>query len=55
MVVSSPHEDTNGSNTGAVYVFERNQGGADNWGQVKLVKASDPGNNDEFGFAVSID
>jgi len=29
------------SNTGAAYIFERNQGGAENWGQVRKLTASD--------------
>ncbi len=32
-----------GSDAGAAYVFERDQGGADNWGQVKKLTASDTG------------
>ena len=39
---------------GAVYLFERNQGGADNWGEVKILRASDPQMTDEFGYSVSI-
>ncbi len=41
--------------TGAAYVFARNQGGADNWGQVAKLTASDIAVDDEFGLAVSID
>ncbi len=43
------------STTGAAYVFERNQGGANNWGQVKKVLASDAALDDRFGRAVSLD
>ena len=39
---------------GAVYIFERNQGGPNNWGQVAKLAASDGAAGDEFGFAVSI-
>ena len=42
------------SNTGAAYIFERNQGGAENWGQVKKLTASDAAVNDQFGSSVSI-
>ncbi len=42
------------SNTGAAYIFERNQGGAENWGQVKKLTASDAAVNDQFGISVSI-
>jgi len=39
----------------AAYVFERDEGGTDNWGQIKKLTASaaDPG--DSFGFAVAVD
>jgi hypothetical protein len=40
--------------TGAAYLYQRNQGGADNWGQVKKLVASDAANNDSFGAAVGI-
>jgi hypothetical protein len=40
--------------TGAAYVFERNEGGANNWGQVTKLTASDAAVNDEFGYSVSI-
>jgi hypothetical protein len=47
---------------GSAYVFSRDEGGTDNWGQVQKISASngfasDPGdqNNDAFGEAVSID
>src|SRR5712692_5036775 len=43
------------SNTGAAYIFERNQGGAENWGQVKKLTASDAAVNDQFGRSVAID
>jgi len=39
---------------GAVYVFERNQGGADNWGQVQILHASDAQSEDYFGYSVAI-
>jgi hypothetical protein len=39
---------------GSVYVFARNQGGADNWGEVKQLTASDGGAGDEFGSSVAI-
>src|SRR5205814_7249553 len=38
----------------AAYIFERNTGGANNWGQVKMLKASTPGDNDRFGISVGI-
>jgi hypothetical protein len=42
------------SNAGAAYVFERNEGGADNWGEAAILRASDAQAGDEFGWSVSI-
>jgi hypothetical protein len=53
-VVGAYEEDGAGSNRGAAYVFERNQGGADSWGQVTKLTASDAENDDYFGFSVAI-
>ena len=41
--------------SGAAYVFNRNQGGSNNWGQVAKLEAGDPGALDWFGAAVAID
>jgi hypothetical protein len=53
-VVGASGEDGLGSERGAAYVFERNQGGADNWGQVAKLAASDTQNDDYFGRSVAI-
>ncbi len=53
-VVGASGEDTGGDNSGAAYVFDRDQGGADNWGQVKKITASDAHADDYFGIFVSI-
>ncbi len=47
-------DDDAGSNSGAAYLFGRNQGGADNWGQVNKVTASDSAIFDFFGKSVSL-
>ena len=39
---------------GAAYIFSRNQGGTNNWGQIKKLLASDGVANDYFGNSVSI-
>ena len=39
---------------GAAYVFERNTGGADQWGQVAKLTASDGAVEDWFGYSVSL-
>ncbi len=41
--------------TGSAYVYSRNQGGFDNWGQVAELSASDGVAGDSFGSAVDID
>ena len=40
---------------GVAYVFERNAGGTNNWGQVKKLISSDLDKDDRFGFSVAID
>ena len=42
------------TNSGSAYVFSRNQGGADNWGEVRRLTASDAAADDRFGSSVSI-
>jgi hypothetical protein len=54
-VVGAVGENGTGTNQGAAYVFYRNQGGADNWGQVMKLTAADRADSDSFGYAVAID
>lgn len=54
VIVGAPSDDDNGANSGSAYVFQRDVGGPDNWGQVIRLAASDPGAGDGFGFNVSI-
>jgi len=54
LVVGTPDDDDNGLDSGSAYVFERNQGGADSWGQVAKLTASDSAADDLFGYSVSI-
>lgn len=44
-----------GTERGQAYVFGRNEGGADNWGEVQRMRANDGENKDWFGSAISID
>jgi FG-GAP repeat len=51
--------DTDGNGTvegaaGAAYIFSRDQGGANNWGQVKKLVAGDDAANEAFGWSASI-
>ena len=53
-VIGAYWDDDGGSDSGSAYVFSRNQGGNDNWGQVIKLTASDAAAGDEFGFSVSV-
>jgi uncharacterized repeat protein (TIGR01451 family) len=53
-VVGAYGSDDNGGESGSAYVFARNQGGADHWGQVARLTASDAVANDRFGRAVAV-
>jgi hypothetical protein len=56
IAVGADYEDSGmTSSQGAVYIFERNQGGPNNWGEVVKILASDGMNEDYFGSAISID
>jgi hypothetical protein len=52
VVVGAPADDLD---KGSAYVFYRDQGGVDNWGQVKKITASDGESSDWFGISVAID
>jgi hypothetical protein len=54
IVVGAPRQDDNGADAGSAYIFARNAGGADNWGQVAQLAASDGSDGDWFGESVAI-
>ncbi len=54
VVVGANADDTSGANSGSAYVFYRNHGGTDNWGQVQKLTASDAASSDEFGISVAV-
>ncbi|MFT5148459.1 MAG: hypothetical protein ACI86P_001139, partial [Flavobacteriales bacterium] len=53
-LVGAYFDDDNGSNSGSAYVFEKDQGGTNNWGQLAKLTASDGAVDDNFGYSVSI-
>ena len=56
VVVGSFFDDVGANgNQGSVYIYERNNGGAGNWGELRKVTASDGMVGDEFGVAIAID
>ncbi len=54
IVVGAPNVDGDGLDRGAVYLFGRNQGGAENWGELKALTASDAMDGDGFGMALAL-
>lgn len=55
VVVGAFVDPEGGVDSGAAYVFDRNQGGSGMWGQVTKLTASDVAAGARFGFSVSID
>jgi hypothetical protein len=53
VVVGAYYDNDMGNFSGSAYVFERNAGGTNAWGQVKKLTAADGAANDQFGFAVA--
>jgi hypothetical protein len=54
VVVGAPGDDDGGDFSGSVYVFNKDQGGVDNWGQLPKLTASDGQAYDYFGGSVAI-
>jgi len=56
VVVLGAFRDDGGAilDSGSAYLFDRNLGGADAWGQLAKLTASDAAEDDRFGFAVAI-
>lgn len=55
LIAGAIGDDASGANAGAAYVFSRNQGGADTWGQVAKLLATTGNANDNLGISVDID
>ena len=54
VVIGDYYDDASGNLAGAVYVFKKDEGGADNWGQLKKIIASDGSADSRFGKTVNI-
>ncbi len=54
VVVGAGADDDRGNASGSAYIFQRNEGGTDNWGLVTKLTASDGAAGDFFGISVSI-
>jgi len=55
VIIGAEGEDGAGTDRGAAYLFSRHTGGADSWGQMKKLTASDAGDGDAFGCATALD
>ncbi len=55
VVVGALFDPEGGVDSGAAYVFDRNQGGAGLWGQVTKLTASDAAAGARFGYSASLD
>ncbi len=54
VVVGAVNADGVGTDSGKAYVFEQNAGGTDNWGEVKILTASDAVGGAKYGFSTTI-
>ncbi len=54
VAVGATSDDDLANSSGAVYVFERDAGGANQWGQIAKLSASDGSANQSFGSAIDI-
>jgi hypothetical protein len=54
LLVGAEYNDTKANQAGAAYLHAKDQGGADNWGQVEKALASDGAASDRFGSSVCI-
>ena len=54
VVVGAIGDGDNGAESGSAYIFTRNQGGVDNWGQTAKITAAGGAEYDSFGDAVAV-
>jgi len=54
-LIGGPFDDDLGAASGAAYIFERDAGGPDQWGQVAKLLAPDGASADWFGVRVALD
>ena len=54
VIVGANEDNARGRDAGAAYVFQRDAGGTDSWGEVIMLTASDAEAGDRFGASVAI-
>ncbi len=55
IIVGANRKDYNDLKYGAAYIFDKDEGGVDNWGEVKAFFSQNPNDGDNFGWSVAID
>jgi len=55
VIVGAWKSSLNGDNSGLAYIYEKNNGGNDNWGQLKVLKPEGLDANFNFGYSIDID
>jgi hypothetical protein len=53
-IVGCHLDDDDGTNSGSAYIFSRNEGGVDNWGEVTKLTAPDAATQDHFANSVHL-
>lgn len=53
--VGAPHDDSNGSDSGSIYIYYRDQGGTNNWGEFLTFTPEDNAAGDHFGINIALD
>ncbi len=54
VAVGAARDNDHGENSGSLYLFERNEGGPENWGFVTKLTPQDGAKEDLFGFSVTL-
>jgi hypothetical protein len=54
VIIGAANASMSGTGRGLAYIFYKDRGGTDNWGEVKILSASDGADNDYFGESVAI-
>jgi hypothetical protein len=52
LAVGAPYDNVNGAFSGSAYIFQRNRGGTNNWGQLIKITPPDGATSDRFGDAI---
>ena len=54
VIIGNPFNNGTATDEGTAYIFNKDEGGIDNWGKVDEINASDREASDQFGFSVAL-